>query len=90
MGRSVYITTPIPTLDEVGKSLKMTKARQQRLIEIVTGNAPVKSSVRHRTAGGPITARLGNRNGSTKLSTPRGATNGTALSKKSKRAATAS
>ena len=38
MGRSVTITTPIPTLEEVGKRLKMTKARQQRLIEIVRGN----------------------------------------------------
>jgi len=40
MGRSVFITTPIPTLEEVGKRLKMSKARQRRLIEIVLGPAP--------------------------------------------------
>jgi hypothetical protein len=38
MGRSVTITTPIPTLEEVGKRLNMSKARQQRLIEIVRGS----------------------------------------------------
>jgi hypothetical protein len=86
MGRSVYITTPIPTLDEVGKSLKMNKARQQRLIEIVTGSAPVRFSVSHRVAAGPTNARLGNRNGTRKLSTLRTATKGSALPKKSKRA----
>jgi hypothetical protein len=43
MGRSVTITTPIPTLEEVGKRLKMGKARQRRLIEIVRGSAPKAS-----------------------------------------------
>jgi hypothetical protein len=36
MGHSVTITTPIPTLEEVGKRLNMSKARQQRLIAIVS------------------------------------------------------
>jgi len=47
MGRSVTITTPIPTLEEVGKRLKMSKARQQRLIEIVrgSGNGHMGSSI---------------------------------------------
>lgn len=35
MGRSVFIDFPIPTLEEYGKSLGMSKKRQQALIEIV-------------------------------------------------------
>ena len=46
MGRSVTISTPIPTLEEVGKRLKMSKARQQRVIEIVRGkNSHMGSSI---------------------------------------------
>jgi hypothetical protein len=87
MGRSVYITTPIPTLDEVGKSLKMGKARQKRIIEIVRSSAPVQFSVRHRDASGPGDGCLHDRKSNVKLSTQRGATKVSTLSKKSKRAA---
>ena len=87
MGRSVYITTPIPTLDEVGKSLKMSKARQQRLIEIVTSSAPVRFSVRRRDASGSIDGRARNRNGNAKPSTLRIGPKSSVLSKKSKHVA---
>jgi hypothetical protein len=88
MGRFVYITTPIPTLDEVGKSLKMSKARQQRLIEIVVSSAHRKLPVGHRVAQGEKNARMSNGNGARKLIAPsRSATKGSALNKKSKRAA---
>jgi hypothetical protein len=87
MSRSVYITTPIPTLDEVGKSLKMSKARQQRLIEIVTSSAPVRFSVRRRDASGSIDGRARNRNGNAKLSTLRIGPKSSMLSKKSKHVA---
>jgi hypothetical protein len=87
MGRSVYITTPIPTLEEVGKRLKMSKARQRRLIEIVRGSATVQLSGRHRDAAGSIDGRLRNRNGDAKLSTPRNDAKGSAPSKTSKHAA---
>ncbi len=35
MGRPVFIDFPIPTLEEYGKSLGMSKKRQKALIEIV-------------------------------------------------------
>lgn len=78
MGRSVTITTPIPTLEEVGKRLKMSKARQQRLIEIVRGSGNGQLPERRRDAPGSLDGRF--RNGS-------GATKNSAHSKKSKRAA---
>ena len=78
MGRSVYITTPIPTLDEVGKRLKMSKARQKRLIEIVRGSGNGQLSECHRAASGSLDGRF--RNGS-------GATKDSAHSKTSKHAA---
>ena len=87
MGRSVYITTPIPTLDEVGKSLKMSKARQQRLIEIVRSNGSGHFSIRRRDASGALDARSRNRNGASKLSAPRLAAKISTASKKSKCAA---
>jgi hypothetical protein len=87
MGRSVYITTPIPTLEEVGNRLKMSKARQRRLIQIVTGAIPDQSSNRRRGATGPVSERSGSRNGTRKLPASRTSANGTASSKKSKRAA---
>jgi hypothetical protein len=74
MGRSVTITTPIPTLEEVGKRLKMSKARQRRLIEIVRGNAPVQFSIRGR-------------NGNARMAASQKVGVGSATSKKSKRAA---
>jgi hypothetical protein len=35
MARSVHITTPIPTLEEFGKSLGISKSRQDSLIRLV-------------------------------------------------------
>jgi len=52
----------------------MSKARQRRLIEIVRGSAPVQFSVRGR-------------NGNAKMTASQKAELGSALSKKSKRAA---
>jgi hypothetical protein len=66
MGRSVTITTPIPTLEEVGKRLKMSKARQQRLIEIVRGSGNGQLSKRHRDALGSLDGRSRNGSGVTK------------------------
>jgi hypothetical protein len=88
MGRSVYITTPIPTLGDVGKSLKMSKSRQQRLIEIVGSNGSGHFSARSRDASGTVNARLRNRNGAIKRSAPQLAAKVSGLGKKSKRAAT--
>jgi hypothetical protein len=78
MGRSVTITTPIPTLEEVGKRLKMSKARQRRLIEIVRGGGNGQLSDRHRDASGSLDGRFRGGSGATKDSTH---------NKKSKRAA---
>ena len=35
MGRSVNITTPMPTLEEFGKSLGLSKRRQDSLLRLV-------------------------------------------------------
>jgi hypothetical protein len=35
MARSVHITTPIPTLEEFGKSLGLSKRRQDSLLRLV-------------------------------------------------------
>lgn len=35
MGRSVIITTPMPTLEEFGKSLGISKRRQQTLLRLM-------------------------------------------------------
>ncbi len=37
MNRPVIVTTPIPTLEEFGKSLGLSKARQKALMQIVMG-----------------------------------------------------
>jgi hypothetical protein len=65
MGRSVTISTPIPTLEEVGKRLKMSKARQKRLIEIVRGSATGRFVERHRDASGSVEVRHRNGNSAT-------------------------
>ena len=78
MRKFVTITTPIPTLEEVGKSLKMSKARQKRLIEIMRSPAPRRPSVRQKDSAGSGNGHLRN---------ARSEANGTAGSKKSKRAA---
>jgi hypothetical protein len=78
MGRSVTITTPIPSLEEVGKRLKMSKARQQRLIEIVRSSVTGRFVERRRDASVSANRRSSNRSGAAK---------GAPLSKKSERAA---
>ena len=54
MARSVQITTPIPTLKEFGKSLGLSKRRQDSLIRLVRGD---KTSIgldgRHRDSTTP-------------------------------------
>jgi hypothetical protein len=70
MGRSVHITTPIPTLEEVGKRLRMTKARQQRLIEIVRGGGNGQLSERHRDVSRSIDGRFRNVSGTVSNSAP--------------------
>jgi hypothetical protein len=87
MARFAYITTPIPTLDEVGKSLKIGKARQQRIIAIVKNGSTVKFQPGHRIELGTANARLRDRDSSRKLSGSRTAKNVSAQSKKSKRVA---
>ncbi len=44
MARSVEITTPIPTLDEVGDRLGMSQARRTRLLEIMRNPSSGKST----------------------------------------------
>jgi hypothetical protein len=85
MGNSVTIITPIPTLEEVGKSLKISKARQKRLIEILTEkNCHLSVGSRHRDASDSFNGRARNRNGDMKLSMQRNVGKVSALSKKSK------
>ena len=43
MTRSVYITTPIPTLDEVAKDLGINKARKDSIIRIMQADKSSKS-----------------------------------------------
>jgi hypothetical protein len=88
MGRSVYITTPIPTLEEVGKSLKMSKARQQRLIEIMRGSDVGRFLERRMDASGPTIGSLRARKSAGTRTTPPVAAKASAVSKKGKRAAT--
>jgi hypothetical protein len=38
MTRSVIVTTPIPTLEEFGKSLGISKTRQKALMRIIMGS----------------------------------------------------
>ncbi len=48
MVRSVKITTPIPSLEEFGKSLGLSKARQKSLMQIMTDGEAVRSAGRQR------------------------------------------
>jgi hypothetical protein len=66
MGRSVFITTPIPSLEEVGKRLKMSKARQKRLIEIVRGSGRGELPEDRRDASGSLDVRFRKGSGATK------------------------
>jgi hypothetical protein len=69
MGRSVIITTPIPSVEEVARSVGVSQARLRRIREIIDGTYPPKTSKgmasgldgRHRDADGKITEKRGNR-----------------------------
>jgi hypothetical protein len=87
MGRFAYITTPIPTLDEVGRSLKMSKARQQSIIQIVGNGSPVRGLRGHRIKFASANVKFRDLNGSIKPPTSRTAKSISGLGKKSKRAA---
>jgi hypothetical protein len=73
MRKFVYLTTPIPTLEEVGKSLKMSKARQKRLIEIMRSPAPRRPSVHQKDSAGSGNGGL--RNGKSAAKLPNGDAN---------------
>jgi menaquinone-dependent protoporphyrinogen IX oxidase len=44
MAHSVTITTPMPTLDELGKDLRLTKAEQNFIIRLVDRKASRRSA----------------------------------------------
>jgi hypothetical protein len=48
MMRSVKITTPIPTLEEFGKSLGISKARQKALLQIIMSTDSEQLTARQR------------------------------------------
>jgi hypothetical protein len=57
MTRSVKITTPIPSLEEFGRSLGLSKARQKSLADIVMGRGNGSTILSHkagRTASSPM------------------------------------
>jgi hypothetical protein len=87
MGRSVTITTPIPTLEEVGKRLKMSKARQRRLIEIVRGSTTGRFAERREDGTVPVDSKSRDRNSDVKTTIPQKAGVGSASGKTSKHAA---
>lgn len=87
MGRFAYITTPIPTLEEVGRSLRMSKARQRSIIQIVKNGSSDKGLRSHRIKFGSANVKFRNLNGSIKPPSSRAAKNISELGKKSKRAA---
>lgn len=43
MTRSVIVTTPIPTLEEFGKALGLSKARQKAIMRIMMESKTVRS-----------------------------------------------
>jgi hypothetical protein len=47
--RSVIVTTPIPTLEEFGESLGISKTRQKALMQIIMGSDTVRPSSRRGT-----------------------------------------
>jgi hypothetical protein len=65
MARSVEITTPIPTLDEIGDRLGMSQARRTRLLKIIHNSSTGKSttprsdakSIRARKTDGKVADR---------------------------------
>jgi hypothetical protein len=63
MARSVEITTPIPTLEEVGDSLGLSKARRSRLLSIVRNSNPRDLVVHSNKSGGFVTRSKGSSGG---------------------------
>ncbi len=67
MAHSVIITTPMPTLDEIGKELGLTRAEQDSLIRLVDErsvgrpkiHAPKSRSATSRTVQAVATKRAG-------------------------------
>jgi hypothetical protein len=51
MARSVHITTPIPTLEEFGKSLGLSKSRQDSLVR---RDGSGRVAARHRDASAVV------------------------------------
>jgi hypothetical protein len=54
MARSVHITTPIPTLEEFGKSLGLSKSRQDSLVRLVRRDGSGRVAARHRDASAVV------------------------------------
>ena len=53
MARSVTISTPVPTLEEFGKSLGLSKSRQNSLLRLVRRDSKSGQFVeRHRDSSG--------------------------------------
>ena len=57
MARSVTISTPVPTLEEFGESLGISKARQNSLLRLVKRDSKTGQFVMHRRAGTSTTAK---------------------------------
>jgi hypothetical protein len=57
MARSVHITTPIPTLEDFGKSLGLSKRRQHSLLRLVSKDKGAAGA----TAPRNVSAALGKR-----------------------------
>jgi hypothetical protein len=87
MARSVNLTTPVPTLDEVAKSLKIGKTRQKRLLEILSSGTRKLLSARQSGGAEKTLDRSRKRKGEAKPSAPPNSSGLNAASKKSKRAA---
>jgi hypothetical protein len=54
MARSVHITTPIPTLEEFGKSLGLSKLRQDSLLRLVRRDSSGSITERRRDASAVV------------------------------------
>jgi hypothetical protein len=63
MAHSVTITTPMPTLDEIGKRLGLSKAEQESIIRMVDekGFGRRAASARKGTSASSMSARTGAR-----------------------------
>jgi len=64
MAHSVIITTPMPTLDELGKELGLTRAEQKLIIRLVdekTSRRPASYALKSLT--GPARKEAGNASG---------------------------